>query len=106
MNNDLRAIKGVVVDAGHGGDDPGAVNGNVKEKDFTLAVAEYIYNRLKELGIPTYITRSTDETLNRDERVSRILNAFGNSSDVIVLSNHINAGGGKFSCHYKEMIEY
>ena len=95
MNNDLRAIKGVVVDAGHGGDDPGAVNGNVKEKDFTLAVAEYIYNRLKELGIPTYITRSTDETLNRDERVSRILNAFGNSSDVIVLSNHINAGGGE-----------
>lgn len=97
MYNDLRAIKGVVVDAGHGGDDPGAVNGNIKEKDFTLAVAEYIYNRLKELGIPTYITRSTDETLNRDERVNRILNAFGNSPDVIVLSNHINAGGSDIS---------
>lgn len=84
--------------ASHGGDDPGAVNGNIKEKDFTLAVAEYIYKRLQELGIPTYITRSTDETLDRDERVNRILSAFGNNSDVIVLSNHINAGGGEGSC--------
>lgn len=95
MYDDLRATRGVVVDAGHGGDDPGAVNGNIKEKDFTLAVAEYIYKRLQELGIPTYITRSTDETLDRDERVNRILSAFGNNSDVIVLSNHINAGGGE-----------
>ncbi len=93
MYDDLRVTRGVVVDAGHGGDDPGAVNGNIKEKDLTLAVAEYIYKRLQELGIPTYITRSTDETLDRDERVNRILSAFGNNSDVIVLSNHINAGG-------------
>jgi len=90
-----RAIKGVVVDAGHGGTDPGAVNGNIYEKDFTLEVSNYIYNRLRELGIPAYITRSADETLGRDERVNRILNAFGNDPNVIVLSNHINAGGGE-----------
>ena len=96
MNNDLRApVRGVVVDAGHGGDDPGAINGKIYEKDFTLKVAQYIYDRLKALGIPTYITRTTDETLNRDERVKRILSAFGNNSDVIVLSNHINAGGAE-----------
>lgn len=95
MNNDFRAIKGIVIDAGHGGNDPGAVNGNVYEKDFTLQVAKYIYERLKQLGIPTYITRTTDETLDRDERVSRILNAFGNDPNVIVISNHINAGGGE-----------
>ena len=53
---------------------------------------------LKQLGVPVYITRDTDETLDRNERVNRILNAFGNSSDVIVLSNHINAGGGESSC--------
>lgn len=92
MNN---KIKGVVIDPGHGGDDPGAVNGNIYEKDFSLEVSKYIYDRLNKLGIPTYITRTTDETLNRDERVRRILSAFGNSSDVIVLSNHINAGGGE-----------
>lgn len=93
-----RAIKGVVVDAGHGGSDPGAVNGNVYEKDFNLEVSNYIYNRLRQLGIPAYITRSTDETLDRDERVRRILNAFGNDPNVIVLSNHINAGGGDSHC--------
>ena len=92
---DERATKKVVVDAGHGGKDPGAVNGNIYEKDFTLAVSNYIYNRLKDLGIPVSITRTTDETLDRDERVKRVLNAFGNNSDVILLSNHINAGGGE-----------
>ena len=87
-------IKKVVVDAGHGGGDSGAVNGNIYEKNFNLEVANYIYDRLKQLGVPVYITRDTDETLDRNERVNRILNAFGNSPDVIVLSNHINAGGG------------
>ena len=38
------------------------------------------------------------------ERVNRILNAYGDNSDVIVVSNHINAGGGEFSYHYEEMI--
>ena len=96
----------VVVDAGHGGNDPGAINGNIYEKDFTLEVAKYIYDRLDELGVPVYITRDTDETLDRNERVRRILDAFGNSSDVIVLSNHINAGGAEFIYHYKGMIGY
>lgn len=84
----------IVVDAGHGGVDPGAVNGNLQEKDFTLEAALYMYDRFNELGIPVKLTRDTDETLSKTERVSRILNAFGNSDDVIVISNHINAGGG------------
>lgn len=89
-----RKITGVVVDAGHGGVDPGAVYGGLQEKDFTLAASLYMYDRLKELGIPVKLTRDTDETLDKAERVSRILNAFGNRDDVIVVSNHINAGGG------------
>lgn len=85
----------IVVDAGHGGEDPGAINGNIKEKDFNLKVANYIYNRFKELGVPVSITRDTDRTVDRNERVSSILNAFGNDPNVIVLSNHINSGGAK-----------
>lgn len=88
-----RVTKKVVVDAGHGGSDPGASGNNVVEKEYNLKIANYIYDRLKELGIPTYITRSTDETITPTDRVNRILNAFGNSNDVIVLSNHLNAGG-------------
>ena len=57
MNNNGYRI---VVDAGHGGSDPGAVSGNLREKDFTLCAANYMYNRFRELGIPVFITRSTD----------------------------------------------
>lgn len=88
-----RVSKKVVIDAGHGGSDPGAVSGNLKEKDLNLQAAQYMYNRLNELGIPATIVRNTDETLDRKERVNRILNAYGNSPDVILISNHINAGG-------------
>ncbi len=80
-------------DTCHGGSDPGAVSGNLKEKDLNLQAAQYMYNRLNELGIPATIVRNTDETLDRKERVNRILNAYGNSPDVILISNHINAGG-------------
>lgn len=93
-----RATKKVIVDAGHGGSDPGAIYGNYKEKDFNLEAANYIYNRLNELGIPTYITRDTDETFSRQERINRMLGPFGNNEDVIILSNHINAGGGNNHC--------
>lgn len=57
-----------------------------------------MYNKFKELGVPVTMTRTTDETLDPTERVNRILNAYGNSSDVIVISNHINAGGGEGQC--------
>lgn len=83
----------IVVDAGHGGSDPGAVSGGLQEKDFTLDASLYMYDRFNELGIPVKLTRSTDETLPKQDRINRILNAFGNRNDVIVISNHINAGG-------------
>lgn len=88
----------IVVDAGHGGVDPGAVYGGLQEKDLTLRAAKYMYDRFNDLGVPVKLTRSEDETLPKKERVSRILNAFGNNDDVIVVSNHINAGGGNNHC--------
>lgn len=98
MNNGYRPLTGVVIDAGHGGNDPGATNGNNYEKSFNLQAAQYLYKRLQELGIPATIIRNTDETLDRSERISRILNAYGNDPNVILISNHMNAGGGRFSC--------
>ena len=84
----------IVIDAGHGGEDPGASANGIIEKDLTLDISKYMYDRFKELGIPTKMTRTTDETLEPAARTERILDAFGNSNNVIVVSNHINAGGG------------
>ncbi|MDD4608241.1 MAG: LysM peptidoglycan-binding domain-containing protein [Bacilli bacterium] len=85
----------IVIDPGHGGEDPGAVGSGLLEKDINLAISQVMYNRFNELGIPVAITRTTDETLPPNERVQRILNAFGNNPNVIVISNHINSGGGE-----------
>ena len=84
----------IVIDPGHGGEDPGASGNGIIEKNLTLDISKYMYDRFKELGIPVYITRTTDETISPTERVKRILNAYGNNKNVIVVSNHINAGGG------------
>ena len=84
----------IVIDAGHGGNDPGASGNGIIEKEYTLKISEYIYDRLRQLGLDVKMTRTTDETLSPNDRVNRVLNAFGDSSDVLVISNHINAGGG------------
>lgn len=86
----------IVIDAGHGGDDPGAGGNGIVEKDLTLKISQYMYDRFKDLGIPVKMTRTTDETISPTERVKRVLDAYGNSNDVIVISNHINAGGAAF----------
>ena len=84
----------IIIDPGHGGADPGASGNGIIEKDLNLKISNYMYNRFRELGIPVFITRSTDETLTPTERINRIKEYAGNDPNVIVVSNHINAGGG------------
>lgn len=91
MNNSDAKI---VIDAGHGGNDGGASGNGIIEKDLTLAISNYMYDRFRELGIPVVMTRTTDETLTPSERTTRSKNAFGANRDVVLISNHINAGGG------------
>lgn len=96
MNNNLT---GIVIDPGHGGIDGGAVGNNQNEKDYTLKISKYMYDRFRELGIPVTLTRDTDITLSPSDRVDKILDAYGDNPNVIVVSNHLNAGGGEFSYH-------
>ncbi len=94
-NNEDRAVRKVIIDPGHGGTDAGATGNNLLEKDYNLLISKYMYDRFKELGIPVAITRDSDTTLSPTDRVNTILNKFGNSSDVILISNHVNSGGGE-----------
>ncbi len=88
------ALKGIVIDPGHGGSDPGAVGNGIKEKDYALLISKYMYDRFKKLGVPVSITRTSDITLSPSNRIKKIKGFYGTSKDVIVISNHLNAGGG------------
>ena len=91
MNN---IFDGVVIDPGHGGVDSGAVGSDILEKDYNLQISRYMYDRFKELGVPVYLTRDSDVTLNPSDRVNKVLSYFGSNPNVVVISNHLNAGGG------------
>lgn len=87
--------KKVVIDAGHGGSDSGAIGNGIIEKNLTLDISKYMYDRLKELGVPVKLTRGSDVDLPASERPQRVFDQYGNGSNVIVVSNHINAGGAE-----------
>lgn len=92
--------KKIVIDSGHGGEDGGASGNGIIEKDLTLKISKYMKQRFDELGIPNQMTRTEDVTLNPTDRVKKVLSFYGDGKDVIVLSNHINAGGDEFTYHY------
>ena len=84
----------VVIDSGHGGSDPGAVSSSgVREKDLTLMISQYMLEEFQKRGVPATLIRSTDETLSPTERVNRVLAAYGDNPNVVIISNHINAAG-------------
>lgn len=56
-----RPVYTIVLDAGHGGEDGGAVSaGGVYEKDLNLAIVLLLHDLLQANGIPVVLTRSTD----------------------------------------------
>lgn len=87
----------IVIDAGHGGADPGAVGNGLNEKNLTLEISKLMYQEFLNYGVPVTLIRDSDETIDPEERVKRILDAYGNDNKVIVISNHINAGGVNFT---------
>ncbi|MGG1664296.1 N-acetylmuramoyl-L-alanine amidase family protein [Brevibacillus sp. NRS-1366] len=84
----------VILDAGHGGVDPGGGNNTqFSEKNMTLMISTYQYNRLRELNIAVAMTRTSDTTLASDARTAIVRN----SGARYCISNHINSGDGRGS---------
>jgi N-acetylmuramoyl-L-alanine amidase len=88
-------IRRIVIDAGHGGHDPGALGaGGAREKDVVLQIALRLAAKLKaELGLDVVMTRSSDVFIELQERTA-IANKVG--ADLFV-SIHANAALNKNS---------
>jgi len=78
----------VIIDPGHGGKDPGAIGPTgLKESEVTLGIALYLEKLLKNVGIPTYLTRNKDEFVYLEDRTN-----FANQKNGFVfVSLHANS---------------
>ena len=97
-------VGAILIDAGHGGKDPGAlktykINGKnvtIQEKDITLKVSKMLAERLKAAypGKQIILTRSTDKFLTLGERTD-IANGVkvGENEAVLFISVHVNSSG-------------
>lgn len=74
-----------IMDAGHGGTDPGAVANGIVEKIWTLEAAKYVQERLIQFGIPCDITRTNDISLSVGNRVDIV------SQYTHCISHHFNS---------------
>lgn len=83
----------VVIDAGHGGVDPGGIPQNlIPEKNVALDVAKRVERSLARSGLKTVMTRSDDRFIPLNSRVA-IANAY---RDSIFLSIHFNSATRRY----------
>jgi N-acetylmuramoyl-L-alanine amidase len=83
-----RPVRRIVVDAGHGGHDPGAIGPRrVREKAVTLAMAKRLAKKLRAQGFEVVLTRADDRFLALEERTAIANTARGD----LFVSIHANA---------------
>ena len=70
-NTNSNNIYDIVIDAGHGGDDSGAVNGKHKEADYTYEYAISLKEKLENLGYKVKLTREENDGIKTYGKNSR-----------------------------------
>lgn len=104
--NKNKSKKIIVIDAGHGGNDVGALQGNIYEKDINLPIALKTAEILKDKGYKVLLTRKNDKTLSLQERVDYTIE---NKADIFV-SIHANSCAkpeiSGIETHYYKNIDY
>ena len=85
-----KGLRKVVIDAGHGGTDYGAIRDNINEKDITLDVAKQVRDMLVKKGYVVQMTRDKDEYVSLQDRVAISENFMPD----IFISIHVNSSTG------------
>lgn len=104
LNSQFKAGKAIVIDAGHGGKDSGALSdkkGSLKEKDVVLSAALKLGAELKKRGYKVFYTRSTDKFINLRDR-TKIAN---DKRADLFLSIHANAAANASRAKNSEGLE-
>jgi len=87
MTASVRKHELIVIDAGHGGHDTGAIGGGKREKDVVLQIAKRVEKELKKRGHPVYLSRKKDRFLTLRQRTK-----FADQKKAVVfISIHANA---------------
>lgn len=97
----INAGKTVVLDAGHGGFDPGAIGaGGAWEDDLNLMVAEYLKEELESTGAKVVMTRKDGDALgkSKEEDFATRRDIINGSGADIVVSVHMNSHKEDLSC--------
>lgn len=122
--NDLKAVKSknkfktsggikgkvITLDPGHGGSDPGAIGkSGLKEKQVTLAIAEYVQEMLEKKDAKVHMTRTKDVDVygpnasDKNELQARVNVAEKYDSDLFIsihINSSVNKKVGGFSTYY------
>lgn len=94
----------IVLDAGHGGIDPGAVSDEFMEKDVTLETASRLQQRLQAAGAEVILTRSDDSDVSLSDR-AYISNQYGAHAFISIhydASNEPNQRSGTSTYYYDD----
>lgn len=87
IQDSVNQDKLIVIDAGHGGKDPGALGTKTQEKVIALRASELLKTELQKLGYKVYMTRSTDEYVGLYDRAAMA----NDLSATLFVSIHMNA---------------
>jgi len=98
--------KTIVVDAGHGGSDPGASGFGLDEKDVTLNVALKVASKLKVAGYNVIMTRTGDTYPTLDERVALAVNSKAQAFVSIHCNSYSTESGHGTETYYYAYTPY
>ena len=99
-------VSAVILDAGHGGKDPGASANGLEEKELTLEIVMKLKAELEDRGYEVILTRSDDSYLELGER-SDIANSadFDISGFPVFISIHINSAASASASGFEVYVK-
>ena len=87
----------IVIDAGHGGKDPGAMNGNYSEAGANLALANKLKEELEHIGVNVIMTRTDNSDITAAQRY---ITAFNAKADMVISIHRDSGSGNGFNAYY------